>query len=111
MSILSMGQWTTDFVSISASTKVLQAREKDSLEGFLNYALNENPGVIALWACLEGMDIYTSLNIFCGITTNFSKGTQRRRKDTCLFNVEKFDAECNTKKDRGNVRCEQRRYK
>ncbi len=100
MSILSAGQWTTDFVCSFVDISELQTKKKNDLERFLHYALRENPGVIALWACLEGLDIYTSLYTFCGINTNvnISMRTQRKRKDTCGFNVEKFGDECKKQK-------------
>lgn len=88
--------WATDFDTSFMGVHELETVPKDDFERFLQYALNQNPGVIALTACICGLDIYTSLQMFCGIRSNLHNRFRNPKSKTgyLLIDTERFKSEC-----------------
>ena len=91
-----LDRWNTDFDTSFMGVNELETVPKGDFERFLQYALNQNPGVIALTACICGLDIYTSLQIFCGIRSNLHNRFRKPKSKTgyLLIDTERFKREC-----------------
>ena len=81
--------WTSDFLGYG--DPVQEEERKSKFLRFLKYAVNENPGVVALWLSIAGANHFAALEVFCGIRSNLTTEQKtRNRKDCVNFDVDKF---------------------
>jgi len=81
--------WVTDFLGYP---DVVQEEErKCAFLRFLKYALNENPGVIALVVSIAGVNHFDALETLCGIRSSLNNRRKTVRRSDCVdFDLDRF---------------------